>query len=283
MLAEALASILPPPSLEETLEITKIWSAAGLTLNAPYIAWRPFRAPHHNASTVAVIGGGGTPKPGEISLAHRGVLFMDELPEFHRDVLEGLRQPLESGTVHVARSKKTLVFPARFMLVAAMNPCPCGYYGDTAKECTCTAHEVVRYKKKISGPLLDRIDLQITVPRIPIEELRAERMGDPDAEEARVRETVTRARRTQAERFAATDPKVWCNAEMSSAKTDELIRLTQEAERTLKDMIERSFVSARGYYRILKVSRTIADIEGSADVNKEHIAEAFHYRLKEGE
>lgn len=283
MLAEALASILPPPSLEETLEITKIWSAAGLTLDAAYVPWRPFRAPHHNASTVAVLGGGAQPRPGEISLAHRGVLFMDELPEFHRDVLEGLRQPLESGAINVARSKKTLSFPARFMLVAAMNPCPCGYYGDAARECTCTAHEVVRYKKRISGPLMDRIDLQIAVPRVPVEELRRERAGNPDDEERRMRDAVARARRAQTERFVGSSPRRWCNAELSGPEADAAVRLTLDAERTLKDMIERSFVSARGYYRILKVARTIADLEGAADVSSDHVAEAFHYRLREAE
>lgn len=278
MLAEALASILPPPSLREVGEITEIWSAAGLTLDTPYVTWRPFRAPHHNASTVAVIGGGTVPKPGEISLAHRGVLFMDEFPEFHRDVLEGLRQPLESGKVHIARSKKALLFPARFMLVAAMNPCPCGYYGDTVKECTCTAHEIVRYQKKVSGPLLDRIDIQIEVPRVPVGELRAK--GARNGEEEEFREAVVRAREVQTKRFATTNPKIWSNAEMTSAETDMFVTLEPEAEKVLKDMLERSFVSARGYYRILKVARTVADLDASENVTEDHLAEAFGLRLR---
>lgn len=282
MLAEALTSILPPPSAYEIREITQIYSAAGLAREDESImTWRPFRSPHHNASLVAVIGGGTTPKPGEISLAHRGVLFLDEIPEFHRDVLEGLRQPLETGRVHISRSKKALSFPSRFMLIAAMNPCPCGYFGDTAKECTCTAYEVLRYQKKISGPLLDRIDMQITVPRIPVEELS--RSDYPEDNDETMRATVLAARKIQDERFKKTSPRIWSNAEMSSKLTDSFVRLEKDAEDFLKHALERSFVSARGYYRILKLAQTIADIESSETIQKEHIAEAFQYRLREGE
>ena len=282
MLAEAFTSILPPPSVHEMREIAQIYSSAGFVgdNNRP-VTWRPFRSPHHNASLVAVIGGGAIPKPGEISLAHRGVLFLDEIPEFHRDVLEGLRQPLETGRVHISRSKKPLSFPSRFILLAAMNPCPCGYFGDMAKECTCTAHEILRYQKKLSGPLLDRIDLQITVSRIPIEELSS---GDyPENDDGIMQQTVLSARKKQEERFKQTSPRIWSNAEMSSKLVDTFIHLEKDAEGVLKLMLERSFVSARGYYRILKLARTIADIEMSETVEKNHIAEAFQYRLKEGE
>lgn len=282
MLAEAFISILPPPSIHGIRDITQIWSAAGLMNPGDhFVPWRPFRSPHHTTSLVAMIGGGATPRPGEISLAHRGVLFLDEMPEFHRDVLEGLRQPLETGRVHISRAKKTLSFPSRFILIAAMNPCPCGYFGDTVRECTCTAHEVLRYQKKISGPLLDRIDLQITVPRVPVEELT--KSDHPDNGDAAMRNAVRAAREIQEKRFKHTSPRIWTNAEMSTKLTDEFVRPDPDGERLLKSMLERSFVSARGYYRTLKIARTIADLEASDVVQKEHIAEAFQYRLKEGE
>ncbi|MCP6720126.1 MAG: YifB family Mg chelatase-like AAA ATPase [Patescibacteria group bacterium] len=284
MIAQAFASILPPPTIEESIEITRIYSAAGLNFNNSFINHRPFRAPHHSASRISIIGGGTNPKPGEISLAHRGVLFLDETPEFHRDVLEGLRQPLESGSVHVARVKKTLTFPARFMLVAAMNPCPCGYFDDSEKECRCTANEVFRYQKKVSGPLLDRIDIQLEVPRIPIEELRTK--STDDNIEKFMREQVMKARLIQEKRFTHLKPKIFSNAEMSSKQVDGTVRLESGAEELLKQTLERAFVSARGYYRILKVAQTIADLaaasgqEISPTVKKEHLAEAFQYRLK---
>ncbi len=280
MLAQALASILPYPSKQEVLEITEIYSAAGLTTHNPIISWRPFRAPHHTASVTSIIGGGTIPKPGEISLAHRGVLFLDEIPEFHRDTLEGLRQPLENGMVSIARAKKALVFPARFMLVAAMNPCPCGYFGDSAKECRCTAHEIVRYQRKISGPLLDRIDLQLEVPRIPIEELR--KKSEDINEENKTRRTIQIARKTQKERANRAGIQAHTNSEFSSKQVDDLFSLDNASEEFLKNIIERSFISPRGYYRILKVARTIADLEESEKIKKEHIAEAFQYRIKEG-
>ncbi len=280
MLAQALASILPYPSLDEMIEITEIYSAAGLTAHDQVIQWRPFRSPHHTASLVSIIGGGTIPKPGEVSLAHRGVLFLDEMPEFHQDTLEGLRQPLENGYIHIARAKKALVFPARFMLVAAMNPCPCGYFGDTAKECKCTAHEILRYQRKISGPLLDRIDLQLEVPRIPIEELR-KKEGNKQEEE-RIRKSVSDARETQKKRATQAHLSLHTNSEFSSKQVDELFLLDPSAETFLKNIVEHSFISPRGYYRILKVARTIADIEASSQIKKEHLAEAFQYRIKEG-
>lgn len=277
MLAQALISILPPPSLEEIIEATQIYSSVGLTSENSFINYRPFRQPHHSASLVSLVGGGANPKPGEISLAHRGVLFLDELPEFHRDVLESLRQPLENGIINVSRSKKSVAFPARFMLVAAMNPCPCGYFGDSEKACRCTAYEILRYQKRISGPLLDRIDIQIGVPRVKIEELRQK--GDI-AKEKKWREMVSRARQIQKERFKGLYPKIHTNSEMSSKQVDSLIHLNNAAERFLKEAMEKSFLSARGYYRILKTAQTIADLENIPEIKTEHLAEAFQYRLK---
>ena len=279
MLAQALVSILPPPSFEEIIEVTQIYSAAGLLKNNSFINWRPFRSPHQTASPVAVIGGGQNPKPGEISLAHRGVLFLDELPEFRRDLLEALRQPIESGKAVISRVRNNLVFPAKFILVAAMNPCPCGYYGDEEKECRCGAYEVVRYQKKVSGPLLDRIDLQINVPRVKIDQLQNKSRDQGPANLLRGR--VVRARSIQTERFRRLKEKIFTNSEMSSRLCDELIELDKKADQFLKDIFEKSLISARGYYRILKTARTIADLEDSEAVKIDHLAEAFQYRLRE--
>lgn len=277
MLAEALASILPAPLPEEMIEVTQIYSAAGLLNGKPWIAHRPFRAPHHTASGAAILGGGSNPRPGEISLAHRGVLFMDELPEFHRDVLESLRQPLESGTVHIARAKNTLLFPARFMLVAAMNPCPCGYYGDEEKECKCGPYDITRYQKKISGPLLDRIDLQIYVPRVEVKELR--KTGEVSNELVTTRTRVENARTLARERIGHL--KKHTNAELTSKECETLIHLDPGAERFISQVVERSLLSPRGYYRLLKTARTIADLETANTVKEEHLSEALSYRLRE--
>jgi len=282
MMAQALASILPPPSLEEAIEITQIYSAAGLLKENTFLNFRPYRAPHHTASPISIIGGGPSPKPGEISLAHRGILFLDEIPEFRRDLLEALRQPLESGQVCVSRVKNTLTFPAKFSLVAAMNPCPCGYFGDSEKECRCTANEVFRYQKKISGPLLDRIDIQIEVPRVKIEDLRNKNSGQDGLSE-KLRAEVKRARETQEKRFAKFNPRIRLNSEMTSRQADAVIKFDLNAENFLKNILERSFVSARGYYRILKIAQTIADLEESEGVKAEHLAEAFQYRVREKE
>ncbi len=279
MLAQALTGILPHPTPAESIEITKIYSAAGLNTDLPYIPWRPFRSPHHSASLVALLGGGSDPKPGEVSLAHRGVLFLDEMPEFHRDALEGLRQPLEDGRIHIARARKTLIFPARFMLVAAMNPCPCGHFEDKEVACRCTAHDIIRYQRKLSGPLLDRIDIQCEVPRIPIEELRREKPKSP-APEATVQRSIAQARALQEKRFTSFEPRIFSNSEMTSAQTETFADLHRGAELFLKQMLERAFLSPRGYYRILKVSRTIADLAASPRVTEEHLAEAFHYRMR---
>lgn len=279
MLAEALVSILPPPSYEEIIQMTEIWSAAGfLSRGKRFVNTRQFRSPHHTSSLIAIIGGGQNPKPGEISLAHRGVLFLDELPEFRRDVLEALRQPMESGRVTVSRVKKVIDFPARFMLVAARNPCPCGYFGDPEKECTCSANAVFRYQKKISGPLLDRMDLQVSVPRIRAEELTE--TGD-EGEDRAVRTRVASARNAQRERFRAAKLDRYSNAEMTSHDVDCLVAMEGGGEEFLKSVMEKNFISARGYYRTLKVARTIADLESSSIVKKDHLAEAFQYRIRE--
>lgn len=283
MLAQALISILPHPSLDEIIETTQIYSAAGALGNRPFVNFRPFRSPHHSASMVSVIGGGVNPKPGEISLAHRGVLFLDEIPEFRRDLLEALRQPLESGNICVSRAKGSLDFPARFSLVAAMNPCPCGYFGveTPEKECQCTANEVFRYQKKISGPLLDRIDIQIEVPRIKIEKLRSEPSVRNSDMFRKIKESVLKAREIQKNRFAKTKPKIYLNSEMSSKMVDEVVAISDDAEIILKNIMEKSFISARGYYRVLKIARTIADLENSEKVKGNHLAEAFQYRVRD--
>jgi magnesium chelatase family protein len=277
MLAQALNSILPPLNEEEIIEITRIYSAAGLLGDQPFIANRPFRAPHHTASPPAVIGGGQFPRPGEISLAHRGILFLDELPEFRRDLLESLRQPMESGRVLISRSRGNLVFPAKFTLAAAMNPCPCGYYNDEEKECRCAAYEVQRYQKKISGPLLDRIDIQIVVPRVKMEQLSKKDVDYSKTETAR--QKVAAARNIQKARLAS--HRLIANSEMSSKLCDKLIRLDKGAEAFVEKFFDKSLISPRGYYRILKTAQTIADLESSEKVTESHIAEAFNYRVRE--
>ncbi len=277
MLAQAMVSILPPLSLDEAIEITQIYSSSG-ALKGNFVTIRPFRAPHHTASVVSVIGGGTNPKPGEISLAHRGVLFLDEIPEFRRDLLESLRQPLESGTVCVSRAKGVLNFPARFTLVAAMNPCPCGYYGDNGKNCQCSAFEVFRYQKKLSGPLLDRIDIQIDVPRVKVEEIMKPKERNVSSA---IKEKVVKTRKIQKERFSKIDPKMYLNSEMTSKIADEIVNLSDESHKFIKDILNKSFLSARGYYRMLKTARTIADLEESEKVIPAHLAEAFQYRIRE--
>lgn len=275
LLSQAMVGILPDLSLQEAIEVTKIYSSAGLNPGG-LMSIRPFRTPHQTASLIAVVGGGSYPKPGEISLAHRGILFLDEVPEFQKNILESLRQPLESGVVHVARAKGTLIFPAKFSLVAAMNPCPCGFYGDDEKECRCTAYEVLRYQKKISGPLLDRIDLQIKVPRVKIAELRENKNLKPTSPE--IKKRIQTVRKVQEKRFGHL--KIKTNAEMSAKQTEELIQLEPAAENFLKTF-DKARLSPRGYYRLLKVARTIADLEEKEGVSENHLAEAFSYRLRE--
>ena len=275
MLARRLPTILPPLTREEALETTKIHSVAGGTgLAGGLMTRRPFRAPHHLASQVALIGGGQSPRPGEVSLAHNGVLFLDELPEFGRSVLEVLRQPLEEKRVVVSRAKYSVEYPANFTLVAAMNPCPCGYYNHPTRECTCSPGSVHRYMGRISGPLMDRIDLHVEVTPVAPQELSATVPGEPSAA---IRERVVRAREVQAERFRNTEG-VHTNSMMNSAALREYCRLDAASAALLERAMERLSLSARAYDRILKVARTIADLAGRADIVQADIAEAINYR-----
>jgi len=275
MLARRLPTILPPMTMDESLETTKIYSVAGIIPSgSPLIVSRPFRAPHHTISDVGLVGGGANPKPGEVSLAHNGVLFLDELPEFNRSVLEVLRQPLEDGHVVITRAKNSVVYPSKFMLVAAMNPCPCGYYGDPYHECTCTPSSILKYRSKISGPLLDRIDIQIEVPALNYEHLRSEGNG---VDSKAMRERVVRAREIQHWRFKG-KKGVYCNAHMDSRMIKEFCKIDEVSEEVLKRAIERFGFSARTYFRILKVARTIADLEGKEKIDALCLQEAIHYR-----
>jgi len=273
MLAEAFAGILPPLTYDEMVDVTKIWSVAGALPQASIVTERPFRAPHHTASHIAVVGGGQWPRPGEISLAHRGVLFLDELPEFPRSVLEVLRQPLESGSVAIARAQGSLTYPARFTLVAAQNPCPCGYATDPERHCTCSPTQVVRYRRRISGPLLDRIDLHVHVPRVPHDKLTGTDASEPSRV---VRNRVVAARARQRERFA--DRNIITNSEMSTRDVRELVTLSDEAQALTNQAVRQLKLSARVYLRILKLARTIADLEGIDLITPTVIAEALQYR-----
>jgi len=275
MLAKRLPTILPPLSLQEALETTKIHSVAGkLPENASLISKRPFRSPHHTVSDAALVGGGGVPQPGEISLAHNGVLFLDELPEFKRTVLEVMRQPMEERRVTISRAKVALDFPANFMLIASMNPCPCGFYNHPEKECTCPPGAVQKYLNKISGPLLDRIDLHVEVTPVAFSELSKVTKGESSEI---IRERVIKARAVQAERYAANEG-IYANAQMSSKQLREICVIDNIGENLLKRAMEKLNLSARAYDRILKVSRTIADLAQSPNIKAEHLAEAIHYR-----
>jgi magnesium chelatase family protein len=274
MLAKRLATILPRLTFEEAIQTTKVHSVAGMLDAAQgLVAARPFRAPHHTISDAGLIGGGVVPRPGEVSLAHNGVLFLDELPEFPRNVLEVLRQPLEDGRVTIARAAMTLSFPATFMLAAAMNPCPCGYFNDPSHECTCTPPMIQRYVSKISGPLLDRIDIHIDVPAVKYKELRAEASAESSAE---IRARVECARSAQQARFAGS--KIYANSQMTPKLIRKHCRLDAACEQLLETAMTRMGLSARAHDRILKVSRTIADLEGAAEIATKHIAEAIQYR-----
>ncbi|MGY6522837.1 MAG: YifB family Mg chelatase-like AAA ATPase [Mongoliitalea sp.] len=275
MLAKRLPSILPPLSLQEALETTKIHSVAGkLGKHASLIAQRPFRSPHHTISDVALVGGGGNPQPGEISLSHNGVLFLDELPEFKRTVLEVMRQPLEERKVTISRAKVSVDYPANFMLIASMNPCPCGYYNHPEKECVCGPGIVQRYLNKVSGPLLDRIDLHVEVTPVKFDEMTSTRKTEPSN---MIRERVIRGREIQQTRFQD-NPDIFCNAMMPSHLVKEVCQINEAGKVLLKTAMERLGLSARAYDRILKVSRTIADLAGSEDIKVEHLAEAIQYR-----
>jgi magnesium chelatase family protein len=275
MMARRLPTILPELTLEEALETTMIHSAAGmLDPGTPLLVHRPFRAPHHTISDAGLIGGGRMPRPGEVSLAHNGVLFLDELAEFRKNVLEVLRQPLEDGQVTIARAATSLSFPARFMLVGAMNPCPCGYYGDPRQECVCTQMQIQRYRNRLSGPLLDRIDIQVEVPPVRVQDIER---TEPGESSARIRKRVNVARRIQEKRFQK-NPTVHCNAQMGASLLRTFCQLDNASTRLLNQAIEAIGLSARAYTRIVKIARTIADLDGAPEITASHVGEAIQYR-----
>jgi len=266
---------MPPLEFDAALELTKIHSVAGLTGRAGLVTERPFRSPHHTISDAGLIGGGTLPRPGEVSLAHQGVLFLDELPEFDRSVLEVLRQPLEDQQVTISRASMALTFPAAFVLAAAMNPCPCGFWNDPTRECRCSPTQIQRYVGRISGPLLDRIDIHIDVPAVKFRELRGEAPPETDSS-ALIRERVLNARERQHRRFAA--EKIFSNSAMTPRMIRTYCQIDSESEKMLENAMRRLGLSARAYDRILKVSRTIADLEGSDAINSNHVSEAVGYR-----
>jgi magnesium chelatase family protein len=278
MLARRLPTILPDLTFEEALETTKIYSVMGMLKNSnPLIAARPFRAPHHTISDAGLIGGGQTPRPGEVSLAHNGVLFLDESPEFKKNVLEVLRQPVEDGMVTISRATGSLSFPSRFILVIAFNPCPCGYLGDMKHNCRCTPAQVQRYQSRLSGPLLDRIDLHLEVPSVPYREMAAGNSGEPSAV---IKERVENARAVQKKRFTKRK-NFYCNGQMTPRDIKKFCPLDQDCEKLIADAVERLGFSARSYHRILKIGRTIADLDRNERLQTKHIAEAIQYRRLE--
>lgn len=273
MLAKRIPTILPPLQFEEAIECTKIHSVAGLTEKRGIVSARPFRAPHHTISDAGLIGGGAVPRPGEVSLAHNGVLFLDELPEFERNVLEVLRQPLEDGRVTISRASMSLTFPSRFMLASAMNPCPCGFTNDPTRECKCSPMQIQRYVSKISGPLLDRIDIHIDVPAVKFADLSNDEPAEPSSA---IRARVLQTRRIQLERFQG--EKIFCNAQMSPRLIRKLCLIDSRSKAMLENALTRLGLSARAYDRILKVSRTLADLEGKPNIEPHHVSEAIQYR-----
>ena len=276
MLARRIPSILPPMTVEEALEVSRIHSVAGREKGGGvFVTRRPFRAPHHTVSSIGLLGGGSHPVPGEVSLAHRGVLFLDEFAEFPRQALEVMRQPLEDGHVGVSRAAAACDFPSRFMLVAAMNPCPCGYYGDATRECRCTQTQILKYQRRISGPLLDRIDIQVGVCAVPPKDLEGLAGGEPSA---RIRARVVRARQIQAERYRGMRG-VFTNADAKSRDLRDICRLTAAAQEEIRDDLARLNFSARAYDRVLRVARTAADLAGRADVSREDVMQAAGYRM----
>jgi len=276
LLARALPGILPEMSVEESLEVTRIYSVADqLPPGTPLIRNRPFRSPHHTISHAGLVGGGNIPHPGEISLAHRGVLFLDEFPEFNSRAIEVMRQPMEDKVVTISRAQGSLTFSANFQLVAAANPCPCGYFGDSQKPCTCSPSTVTKYQKRISGPMLDRIDIHIEVPRVNYEKLSSDRLGEPS--EA-IRARVQAARQRQLERFAGTN--IICNADMRVAEVRKFCKLDETGDNLIRAAMSQLNLSARAYHRILKLARTIADLAGSEQIQTPHLAEALQYRPK---
>ncbi|HLO27835.1 MAG TPA: ATP-binding protein, partial [Anaerolineales bacterium] len=289
LLARAMPGILPEMSIEESLDVTRIYSVADqLPAGTPLIRHRPFRSPHHTISHAGLVGGGNIPKPGEISLAHRGVLFLDEFPEFGTRVLEVMRQPMEDKVVTISRAKGSLTFSANFQLIAAMNPCPCGYYGDSQKPCSCAPALVTKYQKRISGPLLDRIDIHIEVPRVDYEKLSGDRLGESSE---CIRARVQAARNIQQSRFTnsqltnyqsanhqSTD--IVCNADMRVGEIRQFCKVQEEGQRLMRSAMTQLNLSARAYHRILKLARTIADLAGSDEIQSVHLAEALQYRPK---
>lgn len=277
MLARRLPTILPELTLEEAIEVSKIYSVAGLLDNkTPLLATRPFRYPHHSISSVGLAGGGQFPQPGEISLSHHGVLFLDEFPEFPKNALQILRQPLEDGVITISRAKGSVTYPANFTLVAAMNPCPCGYLGDSKRECVCPPAKIIKYRSKIGGPLMDRIDIQVEVPRLTKEELTKALPGETSTE---IKRRVSKARKLQEERFK--NKRINCNAQMGAKEIKKFCTLSREAEGLLERAVDELSFSARAYSKVLKVSRTIADLSSSEVIQVEHLAEAVQYRSLE--
>lgn len=278
LLARTFPSILPALTFNEMIEVTKIYSIAGQLPRNTIMKARPFRSPHHTTSLVGLIGGGSNPKPGEITLAHRGVLFLDEFPEFPRSVLESLRQPIEDGIVSIARASSKVTFPAKCMLIAAQNPCPCGYLGDKSHTCTCSASQIMRYRKKISGPLLDRIDIHLEVPAVNVEKLTELQKDDAESSD-KIRLRVQQARNIQEKRFTQT--KLTCNAEMTNKSLKEYCSLTDDCVSLLRQAVTTLQLSGRAYHRTIKLARTIADLDNSSDMLPRHIAEALQYRQRQ--
>lgn len=280
MLSRAITGILPNLVEAESLEVTKIFSITGnIPAGGSLIRHRPFRSPHHTTSQVGLIGGGSNPRPGEVSLAHRGVLFLDEFPEFSRNTLEALRQPLEDGYVNISRAAGSVIYPAQFILIAAANPCPCGFLGDVKKECKCSIHQIENYKKKLSGPIMDRIDIHLNVPAVDIDKLMLKKSESNGENSEVIRERVIKARKIQTERFKDIQ-NIHCNADMKNKHLKELANLTDSANLILKQAVNKFGLSARTYFRLIKVARTIADLSSSNEICDQHIAEALQYRIR---
>ena len=281
MLSRAIPGIMPGLTEEESLEVTKIYSITGnIPAGGSIVRQRPFRCPHHTTSQIGLIGGGSVPHPGEVSMAHRGVLFLDEFPEFGRNSLEALRQPLEDGYVTISRAAGSLSFPAQFMLVAAANPCPCGYLGDSQKQCRCNVHQILQYQKKLSGPIMDRIDLHLNVPTVEVDKLMTDTQGYTGESSKTIRNRVMAARKVQQKRFAKVKG-IYCNTDMKNRHLKDLAFISPEANLLLKQAVNKFSLSARTYFRLIKVARTIADLELSDGIEANHVAEALQFRIRQ--